>query len=118
MKFTKYDCKCGEYCNARLMHICDDLLTVINEVEHHFNEKIIVIDAIRCRLYNHQLGGREESYHLYAMAVDFKINRFNVFDIYDFLIKRYPHTLGIIVHTTANFIHVDVRKIKERGIKL
>jgi uncharacterized protein YcbK (DUF882 family) len=99
---------------------------VLQDVTDAFDAYIIITGGNRCRVHNRKL--REDydssdgkrgaktacnSQHIHARAADFKLfsvsdrKQINPFLVQNYLISRYPDSLGIGLY--SNRVHVDTR---------
>ena len=86
----------------------DELIEVIQGVRDHFGSAVTIHSGHRCKAYNKFVGGASKSKHMKAIAGDITVSGVEPNRVQEFLLERYPSSLGIGRYNT--FTHVDVRK--------
>lgn len=86
----------------------DDLIDVIQDVRDHFGAPVTIHSGHRCKPYNKFVGGAKRSKHILAIAGDFTVQGVSPNRVQEFLLERYPTSLGIGRYNT--FTHADTRK--------
>lgn len=97
-------CKCGcgfIYENAALLSILED-------VREHFGGRPVVINSgCRCRAHNREVGGRENSRHLYGEAADITVKGVSPAEVANYCDSIIGNNGG--VGRYLSFTHIDVR---------
>ena len=108
--FTRkeFACKCG--CGYAVVDV--ELLAVLEDVREHFQEPVTINSACRCDTHNRNVGGISNSKHKLGIASDIVVRDIPVAVVQDYLLNKYPDSLGIGCYET--FTHVDVREGKSR----
>lgn len=111
----EFACECG--CGFDTVDIA--LPGILQHTADHFaaedeiNVRIDITGPNRCKSHNAEVGGADNSQHVYARAADFKLfNRYTGEQIdpdrvADFIDEQYPNSLGLGRYT--NRTHVDTR---------
>lgn len=124
------DCKCKDpECNVTILP-SEPIIKVVQGACDHFKRKykakkvtLLITSAARCYVYNRLPvkqggpGSNDSSQHPRACAIDFKIflpdgSQIPPKEIYDYLDKKHPDTLGLGLYKSFN--HADGRAIKGR----
>lgn len=112
----EFKCKCR--LRAPHLPICaqvfppDALIDVVQGVRDHFGAPVIIHSGHRCKPYNKHVRGARKSQHVKATAADITVKGATPSEVQEYLLQRYPETLGIGRYNT--FTHVDVRPYKAR----
>lgn len=109
-------CQCDK-CNC---HTADwEVIEIVQEACDHFAKELglakVVLgisSAHRCAKHNKDVGGADDSQHLYGTALDIRINGVSPASIYQYLDSKYPDRLGLGLYNS--FVHVDTREGKAR----
>lgn len=109
---TEFACKCG----CGFAAVDATLLQVLTDVREHFQKPVTITSGCRCPAHNKAVGGERESFHMKAMAADFKVQDIPAAVVNRYLQERHPGMYGIILYPTWN--HVDVRPVPYRGSKV
>lgn len=99
----EFACKCG----CGFDTVDTQLITVLEDLRVKFAHPIVITSGCRCWLRNHQVGGSDQSQHIIGRAADIKIVGVSADQVADYLLNKYPNTLGIGRYDT--FTHVDTR---------
>lgn len=103
MNLDDFQCNCGK-CGWVEPDIA--LRIIVREIEKHFRKEILITSGYRCAERNAEVGGAVSSYHVKAMAVDFRIQGVANQDIYDWINNAtFRCGLGIYKY----HVHVDSR---------
>ena len=106
-KYSEIMCPCG--CE-RIKPIDPRLSFLLQSLREKINRPIYISHGggLRCKKYNHRIGGYKNSSHLFGMAVDIHAKNMNLIqlareakDIGFTRIGLYPH---------SHFIHIDILK--------
>lgn len=111
MDVTQFYCKCGK-CKPK--EINPMLQKAIVEIEHHFGNEIVITSGHRCKAHNAKQGGASNSFHRYALAIDFWIPGAELQDIYHWIDENIQ-ICGVGIYNTH--VHFDVRSYKSRWDK-
>ncbi|NIZ63277.1 serine/threonine protein kinase [Sedimentitalea sp. CY04] len=109
---SEFKCKCGE---CEQVGPDPKLIPILQDVRDHFGKPVTVHSGHRCRAYNESVGGVEFSQHPLGTAGDFTVAGVSPRKVQDYLLSKYPDTLGIGRY--RGFTHVDVREGKGRWDK-
>jgi len=110
------------YCNdgtpvpEGLMPNVVELAKQLQILRDHVGERILINSAYRHPAYNKRIGGKQNSYHVKAMAADITIKSktpAQLKEIVEDLIARKVLKIGGI-GLYPGFLHVDIRKVKAR----
>jgi len=99
----EFACKCG--CGFNTVDF--QLIGVLEDLREKFSRPVIISSGCRCWLRNHSVGGSDNSKHLTGRAADVKIVGISAEAVTDYLLNKYPNSLGIGRYDT--FTHVDTR---------
>ena len=86
------------------------LLKKLTALRQKIDRPLIINSGFRCEAYNKKVGGVPKSYHLFGYAADVTVNSMKISDL--LLYAEQIQFGGIGVYN--NFLHLDVRVIKER----
>ena len=96
----EFTCKCG----CGLNGISQSLVDLLQETRYEYGSSMVVTSGMRCPEWNKEVGGSENSSHLWGLAVDIEMTdpvlRYRMIRMMQKFFKR----IGI----AKNFIHVDV----------
>lgn len=81
-------------------------LVLLEKIREHFNRPVIINSFYRTPKYNQEIGGSNNSRHLYGMAADIYIRNISPEEIYDYADSLDIGGLGIY----DSFVHLDVWK--------
>jgi hypothetical protein len=120
------DCKCGDKdCNVTILPN-EPIIKIVQLACDYFKRKykvvkvtLVIKSGARCYVYNRlpHIGSNDNSQHPRACAIDFKIylpsgEQVPTKDVYEYLDKKYPDSLGLGLYGTFN--HADGRAVKGR----
>lgn len=103
MDLEAFQCRCGE-CPAVKPDIA--LTILIQEIEKHFRQEVVISSGYRCEAHNKTIGGAPSSFHRQAKALDFYIPGVALQDIYDW-VNNATFRCGLGIY--KSHIHVDSR---------
>lgn len=108
--FTRkeFECQCG----CGMDSVDSELVNVLDDVRDYLGVPVFVTSGNRCKKHNKEIGGSDDSQHLYSKAADFKAPGFSDDLIADYLEKRYPDKYGIGRYKGRT--HIDVRPDRAR----
>lgn len=86
------------------------LLRHLETIRAHFGAPITITSAFRCSTRNAQVGGANNSQHLYGMAADIRVQGVDPVAVQDWLDPWWPGGLG----RYPSFTHIDVRPRRVR----
>lgn len=105
-KREEFKCKCGKYCDGFPAEPEKKLLTVADRVREHFGKAAIVSSGVRCKQHNANVGGVENSRHLFGKAMDFRVNGKSSSEVLAYVQKqpeiRYSYAID------KNYVHMDI----------
>ena len=107
--FNKDEFACNDDC-GRDFNVPQELIDILETVREHFNQPIHINSGFRCVIYNEQVGGAPDSFHLQAWAADIVINNVSPKSVYAYFDQKYPEKYGVIEYD--NFVHIDIRAKK------
>jgi uncharacterized protein YcbK (DUF882 family) len=88
------------------------LVSLLWQIERHFQSSIEVISGCRSRTHNRRIGGARESWHLRCMAADVKVKGVNKRQV-----ARYAASLpgrgGIGTYCHDSNVHIDLGPRRE-----
>ena len=82
-KKSEFTCKCG----CGLNNIQLDVVKIADEVREYFGNPAVVTSGTRCSKHNSEVGGVQNSRHLYGKAIDMYVQNVNWYDLLEFLRK-------------------------------
>lgn len=107
-KTTEFDCKCGKYCSTTL--IDKALVNQLQMIRDHFDKPVLINSGYRCVRHNRNVGGANNSQHLYGKAADIVVK-----GVSPQTVAKYAETIGFKgIGTYRTFTHVDTRKKRAR----
>ena len=107
--FNRSEFACKDKCGMDTVDA--ELLSMLEDVRHHFNQPVIITSANRCVHHNRIVGGGEFSQHLKSRAADIVVKNVHPEDVYNYLDMKYEN-IGLGKYT--DFTHVDSRGKKAR----
>lgn len=111
---SEFECKCG--CNFDTVDI--ELNEILETVRHYFMRPVIITSGCRCPNHNYQIGGSENSQHLYGKAADIMVQGVSPREVHDFLCRTFKDKYGFGLYESAyddrGWNHVDSRSTKAR----
>lgn len=103
-KKEEFDCKCG--CGKNNINI--DLVERLDRIRTVLNMPMKINSGSRCESHNHLVGGKDDSAHLYGLAVDFEVPGSSFRFVSMSMCMRMFKRIGI----GKTFIHVDIDESK------
>ena len=94
-------CKCG--CGLDSMDI--QTLWIADEVRDFVGKPVVVSSGHRCHVHNLNVGGRLDSQHLHARAMDLMVDDSE--EVFKFLCAKYPDKYGFGLY--KEFVHIDTK---------
>jgi peptidoglycan hydrolase-like protein with peptidoglycan-binding domain len=107
----EFACKCGR-CGGFPVEPSWELIDVLENIREHFGAAVSISSGVRCKTHNKNVGGADESQHLYGTAADIKVKGVSPSKVAAYAETLLPGTGGIGRYKT--FTHVDVRAAKSR----
>lgn len=105
----EFKCRCGK-CHLTGFEISPLLVMKLQQLRDYYKAPIIINSALRCEEYNDQIGGKKGSRHLTGEAVDIQC----AFSGMRHQLVRLAMLLNFGgIGVGGNFLHLDVRPIKE-----
>lgn len=102
----EFKCKCGKYCDGFPVEPERKLVAVADRVREHFGKSAIVSSGVRCKQHNANVGGVENSRHLFGKAMDFRVSGKSAKEVLAYVQKqpeiRYAYAID------QNYIHMDI----------
>jgi len=108
--FTREEFACACGCGFDVAD--SELLDVLEGLRFKFDAAVIITSGCRCKEHNKEVGGSENSQHIFGKAVDFKVENVNADDVAEYLLSEYPDSYGIGRYDGRT--HIDVRDKKAR----
>ncbi|MDD4986495.1 MAG: D-Ala-D-Ala carboxypeptidase family metallohydrolase [Dehalococcoidales bacterium] len=106
---SEFCCKCGcGFCDPNL-----GLIEALQKLRDLAGKPISIVSGCRCERHNSNVGGAPNSYHLYGMAADIRIEGMSVGQIFK-LAEEIPRFRDGGIGTYPSWVHVDVRPYKAR----
>lgn len=112
--FSKKEFKCncgGKYCNGYPVFIDEGLIIYLQKMRDYFKRSVIVTSGLRCRNYNKDVGGVDDSQHLLGRAADIKVNGISTDMVYNY--ANQINVDGCIIRYNT-FNHLDRRGYRLR----
>lgn len=103
----EFDCKCG-YQECNVTYIDLDLIYKLQEKRNLWQQPIHINSGFRCARHNHEVGGKDGSYHMIGKAADIRVDGMTA----DAIADQCEDFNGLGRYDT--FTHVDVRGNKSR----
>ena len=113
--FYEHEFACNDAAKTPAPYIDTNLVAVLTLAREHYGRPVVITSSYRTPEYNKAIGGKENSHHLYknnGAAADIQIKGVEPIEIYNYLDKLYPNSLGLGVYNS--FTHIDVRLVKAR----
>jgi len=104
----EFACRCAEKCGFDTIDF--KVLEVLQRLRDHFESPITINSGCRCEAHNIRVHGDSKSQHLKGRAVDFTIEYWDPYPIYQYLNKFWEGGLG----KYATFTHIDSRSSRAR----
>lgn len=101
---SEFKCKCG-HCDFDTVDL--ELVVVLQDVRDHFGQSVTVTSGNRCPIYNAQVGGAPNSYHVRGRAADIQVANVDPSEVQAYVLNKYPNQYGIGVYDS--FTHIDTR---------
>lgn len=108
-KRQEFLCHCGE-CNFEAVDV--ELLIVLEEIRNEFKRRLFINSGCRCQAWNDHIRGCPNSYHLYGMAADIRVEYTPPRIVQDYIDEKYPEKYGLGFYN--DFTHIDMRRKKAR----
>lgn len=100
----EFSCKCG----CGYVYKNDALLAALEDVRQHFGGRPVIINSgCRCRAHNREVGGKENSRHLYGEAADIVVKGVSPAEVANYCDSVIGDRGG--VGRYLSFTHIDVR---------
>ena len=108
--FTReeFACKCGKFCNGYPAEPRRTLVKLADQARAHFGAPAMVISGLRCKQHNANVGGVENSQHMYGEAVDIKIRGVSADTLLAYLQKQPGVRYAYKINETN--VHFDIPK--------
>ena len=105
----EFKCNCGK---CGINKVSPVVVLVWQMVRDHFGKSVTINSGVRCPEYNKKVGGKSKSSHMpndlgEGQASDGVVKGVNPREVYDFINKMFPNSLGLGVY--KNFVHIDSR---------
>jgi uncharacterized protein YcbK (DUF882 family) len=106
-------CNCG--CGYGVVN--PELLLAIQQLRDKLNKPITVTSWCRCHSHNTNIGGHQNSDHLYGKAIDITVGHMGPYDLAAKAMEiKTLDNGGIGIYPSKNFVHLDVGS-RSRWIK-
>jgi hypothetical protein len=86
----------------------EELLEFLDKLQEQVEQPLEIVACARCKEYNDEIGGYENSYHVQGMAVDIAVPDDMVIEEFADLCEECGAE-GIVLKYDDNFVHVDMR---------
>ena len=108
--FTRgeFACKCGRFCNGYPAEPRRELVQLADQAREHFGAPATVVSGLRCKQHNANVGGVENSQHMYGEAVDLTIRGVSGDDLLAYLLKQSGVRYAYKINETN--VHFDIPK--------
>ena len=107
-KVKEFACKDG----ARPRVVDLNLIWLLEGMRIHYDKPVFINSGYRTVSYNKTIGGASNSMHTYGIAADIQVSGVDPADVYAYLNKAFPNSLGLGKYNS--FTHVDIRDGKAR----
>lgn len=104
----EFACKCGKFCDGYPAHIRREVVELADGAREHFGKPAIVVSGLRCEQHNTNVGGVENSQHIYGEAVDLRIQGVSSEDLLAY-IRTQPGVRYAYAINNTN-VHFDIPK--------
>ena len=104
----EFACKCGKYCDGYPAQMQRAAVELADEARTHFGKPGIVVSGLRCKTHNANVGGVENSQHMYGEAVDLKIQGVKAKNLLDYILKQPGVRYAYAINDTN--VHFDIAK--------
>ena len=108
-------CNCG--CGFK--KLTPTLIEMIQDVRDYFEKPVSFNSTCRCKKHNKNVGGSKASFHLpdiyykeMSRASDIRVKDTNPLEVYNYLDKKYPNSIGLGLYNGR--VHLDDRVKKAR----
>lgn len=108
--FTReeFACQCGKYCDGYPTEMQRKVVELADGARAYFGKPGIVVSGLRCKAHNANVGGVENSQHMYGEAVDLKIQGVQAKDLLDYILKQPGVRYAYAINDTN--VHFDIAK--------
>jgi len=111
---SEMHCKCkNDTCVVTPISI--ELVDILQDLRNTLGASVQITSGYRCPEHNKSVKGAKNSQHVHGTAADIKIAGKTPKEVYDYLDKKYPSSLGLGLYKT--WVHVDTRTTKVRWSK-
>ena len=100
---SEFSCECG----CGFDTVDTETIRVLEIVRQQFMRPVYITSGCRCADHNYRIGGSQNSQHILGRAVDFKVKDVEPKEVYEFLDKLYPDSLGLGLY--SSWCHMDTR---------
>lgn len=107
-KRSEFACRCG----CGFDTVDGELLEILKTLREHFNAPVKIQSGARCATHNKNVGGADNSQHVYGRAADIAVSGIAPSAVYAYLVSTYPHSYGVGLYNS--WVHIDTRKQKAR----
>ena len=106
----EFRCQCGgRYCSGYPARMQEQVVRLCDDARRHFGSPGHVISGLRCRQHNADVGGVENSQHMYGEAVDLMIEGISAEELLAYIQTR-PHRYAYRINDTN--VHVDIPRVE------
>lgn len=107
---SEFQCKCNS-CDFVMLQV--ELLMAIQSARSELGKPIIINSGYRCKQHNKEIGGVENSNHIFGDAVDVALPEVGKDELIAILKKHFKY---VKIYEGKNFVHCDNRyNIKNKG---
>lgn len=104
---SEFKCKCGgRYCDGYPAEPRRALVQTADRMRKHFGAAALVSSGVRCSRHNADVGGVQNSRHLYGKAMDFCIVGRSAAEVLAY-VQRQPE-IRYAYAIDSNYVHMDI----------
>jgi len=106
---SEFECGCG--CGYNQIKKC--IVFALQITRYKFNARITITSGCRCGAHNKEVGGVNNSKHMFGIAADFVVEGVDPREVAKFLNEYFGFTNGIGCY--EGFTHFDTGAVRWRG---
>ena len=106
-KMEEFACKCGKYCNGYPHRIQPQLVRIADRARKHFGKPITIVSGLRCQQHNKNVGGVENSQHLYGEAADIYVSGISQQTVLRWFLGQEDVRYAYAIENSSN-VHFDI----------
>ena len=104
MNIFDFQCRCG---NCPDVQPDMNLVIIVFDIELHFRKELHITSGYRCPVHSVAIGSTSTSQHTKGTAVDCYIPGVDYAFLHDFVLSRWPNSLGVGIYNSH--VHIDSR---------